>query len=317
MATLKHVCSRIGSGPFVLLGVSLALGGVAIAGPRAFSSETASDRGAKQPFSPVVLSSPTAVSPSAAAGGRTRSTSTSTHTTFTRTHVTTKTSGSAGGAAAGSASRSSVGSGTLSHDGVDRGGLRGDATLASDASAKPKPGKPGPAGPQGPLGPQGAGPAEVLPNTRVGDSGLTATGWSPDGSKLVGAMMSDGGRPTGIGVYDLAAKTVRRVSDDHSYAARWLCDSRRVVYFVDEGQRLAVLDTVTGARKVFDVRLAGGVTDNMFAISLVSAVAPSKPSRIPMVAATTPWRRTIRKMSPDCAPSAMRSPNSRMRSVVP
>jgi TolB protein len=117
------------------------------------------------------------------------------------------------------------------------------------------------------FGPQSAGPVEALPNTHIGDMGLTATGWSPDGSKLVGALMSDGGRPMGVGVYDLAAKAVRRVSGDHSYAARWLCDSRRVVYFIDEGQHLAVLDTANGARKVLEQRLPGSVTDNMFAIS--------------------------------------------------
>jgi Tol biopolymer transport system component len=114
---------------------------------------------------------------------------------------------------------------------------------------------------------QGAGQPEALPNTRIGTTGLTATGWSPDGSKLVGAMMSDAGRPVGIGVYDLAAHTVRQASNDRSYAARWLCDSRRVVYFVDDGQHLAVLDTVTGARTVFEPRLPGGITDDMFAIS--------------------------------------------------
>ena len=114
---------------------------------------------------------------------------------------------------------------------------------------------------------QGTGQPEALPNTRIGTTGLTATGWSPDGSKIVGAMMSDAGRPVGIGVYDLAARAVRQVSSDRSYAARWLCDSRRVVYFIDDGQHLAVLDTMTGERTVFQQRLPGGVTDDMFAIS--------------------------------------------------
>jgi len=117
------------------------------------------------------------------------------------------------------------------------------------------------------LGPDGAGTPEALPNTRTANTGLTATGWSPDGRKIVGAIMSDSGRPTGIGVYDLAAHALRRASDDRSYAARFLCDSRRVVYFVDDGQHLAVLDTVSGARTVFAQRLTGGVTDDMFAIS--------------------------------------------------
>jgi eukaryotic-like serine/threonine-protein kinase len=117
------------------------------------------------------------------------------------------------------------------------------------------------------LGAQSAGQPEALPNTRIGTTGLTATGWSPDGSKIVGAMMSDAGRPVGIGVYDLAARTVHQVSNDRSYAARWLCDSRRVVYFVDDGQRLAMLDTDTGGRTVFEQRLPGGITDDMFAIS--------------------------------------------------
>ena len=55
--------------------------------------------------------------------------------------------------------------------------------------------------------------------------------------------------------------------DDETYAAKWLADSRRVVYFAKNGWELVVLDTVTRKRTVVDVRLPGTVRNEMFAIS--------------------------------------------------
>lgn len=56
-------------------------------------------------------------------------------------------------------------------------------------------------------------------------------------------------------------------AQDPTPAARWLADSRRIVYFTDEGSALIVLDTVTGTRTVVDVRLPAPSTGDMFAIS--------------------------------------------------
>ncbi len=112
----------------------------------------------------------------------------------------------------------------------------------------------------------GAPPTE-LPGTSTSGKYLTATGWSPDGLRLAGVFQSDSGRPVGVGVYDLAAQKATSVSDDESFAVKWLPDSRRVVYFAKGGRELVVLDTTTRARTVVDVRLPAPSTNDMFAIS--------------------------------------------------
>jgi hypothetical protein len=56
-------------------------------------------------------------------------------------------------------------------------------------------------------------------------------------------------------------------SIDETSAVRWLADSRRVLYFTKTGQELVVLDTVTRARTVVDVRLPGPSTNEIFALS--------------------------------------------------
>jgi len=113
----------------------------------------------------------------------------------------------------------------------------------------------------------GRSPTE-LPATRAADKYLNPTGWSPDGSRLAGILISDSGRPSGIGVYDLAAQTTSELATDEAYAAKWLADSRRVVYFAKKGVELVVLDTITRKRTVVDVRLPGpAVINEMFAVS--------------------------------------------------
>lgn len=49
---------------------------------------------------------------------------------------------------------------------------------------------------------------------------------------------------------------------------KWLSDSRRIVYFANNGVELVMLDTVTRTRSVIDVRLPGpAVINEMFAVS--------------------------------------------------
>ena len=79
--------------------------------------------------------------------------------------------------------------------------------------------------------------------------------------------MSASGRPSGIGVTDLAARTTTAVSTDEAFGAKWLVDGRRVVYFSKDGSELVVLDTKTLKRTVVDVRLPGPSIDDVFAIS--------------------------------------------------
>jgi hypothetical protein len=40
----------------------------------------------------------------------------------------------------------------------------------------------------------------------VGGKYLNVTGWSPDGARLTGVLISDSGRPSGIGTYDFTAQ---------------------------------------------------------------------------------------------------------------
>jgi Tol biopolymer transport system component len=111
-----------------------------------------------------------------------------------------------------------------------------------------------------------ATPAQ-LPGTTTGGRHFSQTGWSPDGSRLAGYLSSDSGRPSGVAVYDLAARTTTMLSPDETFAVKWLVDNRRVMYFTKNGRELVVLDTVTHTRTVVDVRLPGPSVLEMFAIS--------------------------------------------------
>jgi Tol biopolymer transport system component len=109
--------------------------------------------------------------------------------------------------------------------------------------------------------------ASELSGTTVANRYFNPTGWSPDGTRLAGYLVSDSGRPSGAGVYDLAAKTTTMFDDERTDAVKWLADSRRVVYFADHGAALVVMDTVTRKRTVVDVHLPGPSATEMFAIS--------------------------------------------------
>jgi Tol biopolymer transport system component len=106
-----------------------------------------------------------------------------------------------------------------------------------------------------------------LPGTQINDKYLEPTGWSPDGTRITGPLMPYSGRPTGVGVYDVAAHTTTELSDDEAYAVKWLADNRHVIYFTKKGYELVVLDSVTRERRVIDVHLPGPSRDELFAIS--------------------------------------------------
>ncbi len=106
-----------------------------------------------------------------------------------------------------------------------------------------------------------------LEGTSIGDHYLNASSWSPDGTRLVGDMLLQGGRSVAVGVYDFASHTTTEVSTDGPWWAVWLADGRRVVYFTKAGWQLVVLDTITRARTVVDVRLPGAALDDAFAVS--------------------------------------------------
>ena len=117
-----------------------------------------------------------------------------------------------------------------------------------------------------PLGSE-PGQATALPNTVTNGQYFTPTEWSRDGARLAGTLVSEGGRPSGVGVYDLASHTTTAISDDQTYAAKWLADNRRIAYFTANGLTLVVIDSVTRKRTAVDVRLPAPATSDMFAIS--------------------------------------------------
>ncbi|MFN2386702.1 MAG: protein kinase [Thermoanaerobaculia bacterium] len=118
-----------------------------------------------------------------------------------------------------------------------------------------------------PLASSPGGPPTELSGTAAEGKELMVTAWSRDGSRLAGYVMSESGRPAGVGVYDLSTMTTAIVTADQTYGVKWLADSRRVVYFTKNGSELVVLDTVTRKRTVVDVRLPGPSTNETFAIS--------------------------------------------------
>jgi len=111
------------------------------------------------------------------------------------------------------------------------------------------------------------GDVSPLPGATIDRDILTPLSWSRDGARLAGYLASPSGAPTGVAVYDLASKTTTKVSDDSSYAALWMADSRRVVYFTNGGWQLVVVDTVTKVRTAVSLRLPAPSTIDSFAIS--------------------------------------------------
>jgi Tol biopolymer transport system component len=106
-----------------------------------------------------------------------------------------------------------------------------------------------------------------LPGASVDGKYFTATAWSSDGRRITGYLVTDSGRPSGVGVYDVAAAGTSVVSTDKAYAVQWLSDDRRVIYFTDNGRELVVVDTASGKRTRIDVRLPAPSIDDLFAIT--------------------------------------------------
>ncbi|MBA2597805.1 MAG: PD40 domain-containing protein, partial [Chloroflexia bacterium] len=160
--------------------------------------------------------------------------------------------------------------------GVDGGGLRKVAALANNGVVYPL------ISPKGneivfttarndgaflvPLGSSSEAAPVELPGATIDGTSFAATDWSPDGSRLTGQLLKSG-VPWGVGVYDLRAHVLTMVAREPVFAAKWLADSRRIIYFTDDGSQLIVLDTVTRKRTVVDVRLPAPATNDVFAIS--------------------------------------------------
>jgi Tol biopolymer transport system component len=111
----------------------------------------------------------------------------------------------------------------------------------------------------------GSSPAEVT-NALVDEELYLPMAWSADGLRVAGLLNSPSGAPSGVAIYDVAAKAVRKLTADATYGVRWLPDSRRVVYFTNGGWDLVVADAITGARTPVALRLPAPQID-VFAIS--------------------------------------------------
>lgn len=118
-----------------------------------------------------------------------------------------------------------------------------------------------------PLSSTSEGTPTELPGAVADGKYFNPTAWSPDGGRLAGVLQSTSGRPSGVAVYDLATHATTTISADETYSAKWLADSRRVMYFTKNGSELVVLDTLTRTRSVVDVHLPGPSTHDVFAIS--------------------------------------------------
>src|SRR5262245_46814342 len=118
------------------------------------------------------------------------------------------------------------------------------------------------------IAPDRASTPTRLQGTETGGKYLTPTGWSSDGSRLIGTLASVSGRQSGVGLYDFATHSTKALSSDETSCVKWLADNRRVVYFLANGAGLVVIDTVTGQRSPVDVQLpAPPVINEMFTIS--------------------------------------------------
>jgi eukaryotic-like serine/threonine-protein kinase len=106
-----------------------------------------------------------------------------------------------------------------------------------------------------------------LTGVEVDGKYFNPTSWSSDGRRLAGTLSSKSGRYVGAAVYDMNTHKTTELSADDPPTVRWLSDDRRVVYFAKSGAELVVLDTVTRARTVVDVRLPGLSIVDVFAVS--------------------------------------------------
>jgi eukaryotic-like serine/threonine-protein kinase len=112
------------------------------------------------------------------------------------------------------------------------------------------------------------GAPQLLPGTKWNAGYFFVTSWSADGSRLCGPVVSDSGRSSGVGVFDLKTQTLTTIASDETFGVRWLPDGQRVVYFTGTSHpELVIVDSVTHKRSVVAVQLPRPPTDDIFSIS--------------------------------------------------
>jgi Tol biopolymer transport system component len=80
---------------------------------------------------------------------------------------------------------------------------------------------------------------------------LVPSSWSPDGRRLVGAVLNSAGAPVALGVYEVAARQTRKVWDGPvpSFGFVWLGGSRQVLFVDPRTQGLTIVDVESGQRR--------------------------------------------------------------------
>jgi Tol biopolymer transport system component len=96
---------------------------------------------------------------------------------------------------------------------------------------------------------------QLLPNIAVDGGTIFPSLWAPDGKWLSATWVSAAGEPGGVGSYDLTARRAYRLSEDRGiWAAPFLPDGRRIVYFTTNSE-LVIVDVLPGKRRVIPVTL--------------------------------------------------------------
>jgi Tol biopolymer transport system component len=106
-----------------------------------------------------------------------------------------------------------------------------------------------------------------LPGSRTSAGDFYPSSWSQDGARLAGTLASGSGKTSGVAVYDLKTHMTTPIATDDTGGARWLPDSRRVIYFSNTTGEMVVTDSVTRQRVVVPVQLPGPPTNDVFAIA--------------------------------------------------
>ena len=95
---------------------------------------------------------------------------------------------------------------------------------------------------------------QPIPGLEIDGGFISPSAWSPDGKWLSGTHISASGQPSGVAVYDVAAKRAKAVTADPGlWVAPFLPDSRRLIYMTLTSE--LVIADVDGKRRVIPVSL--------------------------------------------------------------
>jgi TolB protein len=87
---------------------------------------------------------------------------------------------------------------------------------------------------------------EELPAIGRSDEYFAPSSWSPDGRMIAGSRsFIDRFLPGGVFVYTIATRTFRMIADEGT-GARWLNDSRRLIYSDPAARKVVLVDTRSG-----------------------------------------------------------------------